>query len=230
MAWQHARSASPGRRQMPAEFRRRSPPQRTPGLPPVLPDYAALFQAGYDRLERNRSKRDTSCNTALSSSGVRVFLCRSVFGRLRPSRLRGLRSMPPTCPRKSFQAFFRGRRAARKARTMRSSVAWSGTPKRFRICAALRVIARYQESGEVNFIRPTVHHSSRPLVWRGKPDHRLTVARGTQKNTSGLRRAAGPASVQDATTSQAHAQYRRSWRRGTSHRRLRRRSTCLATQ
>jgi hypothetical protein len=43
-------------------------------------------------------------------------------------------------------AFLRGRNAARNARTMRSSVARSGTPKRLRICAAPRVIARYQDS------------------------------------------------------------------------------------
>lgn len=43
-------------------------------------------------------------------------------------------------------AFLRGRRAARKARTMRSSVAWSGTLNFLRMCAALRVTARYQDS------------------------------------------------------------------------------------
>src|ERR1044072_6658927 len=50
-------------------------------------------------------------------------------------------------------AFLRGRSAPRKTRTMRSSVAWSGTPCLRRICAAARVMIRYQDSEENVILR-----------------------------------------------------------------------------
>jgi hypothetical protein len=63
-----------------------------------------------------------------------------------------------------LHAFLRGRRAARNARTMRSSVAWSGTPNRFRICVALRVIARRQDSGGEGISSPSLFSASQVFV------------------------------------------------------------------